>query len=476
MEYCIAACSLDSTLCIMDPVSGTVLSTLQKGPVANENVLVQVGRYILTAQGSTLTCHLTPPLDRQLDALDPESFQQSNANNFSSSNGNSNSNSNSNSSSSSSSSSNANDLLSDPTFQWKSHVQEPITALAVTSDASFVIGGSHTGKVSIWMAATGSLLVVRHVHSREITSIKCSDEIVWSGCMDATVKQHSISQLLLDSIVNPLRILSQHTLGIKSLQYSNGWLVSVGADRQVHVWSERESAEVVSFSLPSQGTCAALSADTHTLVVGSVTGAMFVIQLYPFPPAVSDETVTSVDGHSAQVTSLQFNALGNRLISSSQDGSVRLWDTHSWTCVVSHDMRKNAVTVARFLDVYPTSEETEDENPVLGMLQKYPLEADAEIDASAVLGAESDESVAQLLRELRMLGGDVGDLQLDSVLQQIGGGALDDFSFEDEDVRDELEESRQQGKALYAECVHELLDVIKLTRQPSASSSARRKL
>ncbi|KAJ8668877.1 hypothetical protein QAD02_000136 [Eretmocerus hayati] len=50
----------------------------------------------------------------------------------------------------------------------------------------------------------------------------------------------------------------------------------------------------------------------------------------------SAETVRSLFGHSGPVYCLSFSPDRNLLLSCSEDGTVRLWSLHTWTCVVSY--------------------------------------------------------------------------------------------------------------------------------------------
>lgn len=71
-------------------------------------------------------------------------------------------------------------------------------------------------------------------------------------------------------------------------------------------------------------TAVAISPDGRFGVEADQGGAIVLFALSP-----KDSWVRRFSGHSAKVTSLSFSANSKRLLTSSLDGSVRLWDTSS---------------------------------------------------------------------------------------------------------------------------------------------------
>lgn len=44
-------------------------------------------------------------------------------------------------------------------------------------------------------------------------------------------------------------------------------------------------------------------------------------------PSLSNTPIMSLDGHTANVTALQYSAQGKWIVTGSEDGTVKVWDT-----------------------------------------------------------------------------------------------------------------------------------------------------
>lgn len=102
-------------------------------------------------------------------------------------------------------------------------------------------------------------------------------------------------------------------------------LVTGGYDHKIRFWdaSSGNCSKSISFN-DSQVNCLEISHDKSLLVAGGNPS----IQLFDVQAADERPAVT-YDGHTTNVTTVGFNKDQRWIFSSSEDGSVRVWDTRS---------------------------------------------------------------------------------------------------------------------------------------------------
>ncbi|EAQ79670.1 c-type cytochrome domain-containing protein [Blastopirellula marina] len=122
---------------------------------------------------------------------------------------------------------------------------------------------------------------------------------------------------LQDSALDPA---TAHRDLSKTLAWSSdGTLLASGGYREVKLWRQPHEARLATLPTGSAATAIAVSPDQKWLAIAA---ADHTIQLWN---AATAEPGPKMTGHDKQVTALRFTADGQRLVSASLDGTIRIW-------------------------------------------------------------------------------------------------------------------------------------------------------
>jgi WD40 repeat protein len=242
-----------------------------------------------------------------------------------------------------------------------------ILSAAVARDGRRLLSGSQDKTVKLWHAATGRLLRTFEGHSNAVTSVAFSPDgaRLLSGSRDNTLK-------LWDAASGQLiRSWAAQRLGVTAVAFSpdGRYLLSAGADPAgrmdncVKLWDAQSGQLVRVFG--AYATYAPEGTKWHGSVqdghTDSVTSVAFSPDGTRLVSGSDDKTVKHWDvasgkllrtlaGHSDRVKSVAFSPDGSRLLSGgSQDGDLRLWDAASGRLLHTFTGHELPVEVVAFL-------------------------------------------------------------------------------------------------------------------------------
>ncbi|KEP49126.1 putative vegetative incompatibility protein HET-E-1 [Rhizoctonia solani 123E] len=253
----------------------------------------------------------------------------------------------------------------------------PVASVGVSRDGTKMVTGSHDMTLSVWDTYDGSLVVGPfHGHTGRVTSVAFSPDImhVASGSDDCTIGIWS-----LHDATTPTRLLTGHTATVNSISFSSDGihLISGSSDCTARIWnvfsgatilalpvSERpvtlaeftsNGSEFVCFSAYDPDGHAHLSYTAHYNISlwNTSNGALLKssnheeVSLVAISPrrnqfaGVVGHSINVWDmhygnrpiagpfnGHSGNIVAMNFSDDGTRIVSASDDLTVRVWNVH----------------------------------------------------------------------------------------------------------------------------------------------------
>ncbi|KAJ6826824.1 protein ROOT INITIATION DEFECTIVE 3 isoform X1 [Iris pallida] len=248
---------------------------------------------------------------------------------------------------SSSSSNNNNQILfwslDRPQVEVRSFPAEPIGPLVSDSDGAYVIGGGASGSIYLWEVASGKLLNKWHAHYRSLSCLTLSNDesLLISGSEDGCVRVWSLMMMFDDIGKEAARNLyrynfSEHTLRVTDVASGHGLcnsiVVSSSEDRTCKVWSLSEGRSLRTITFPCIIDAIAIDPGEHAFYAGGRDGKIYIAALSAEcnpNSSYGEFIIGSLSDQSKAVTCLTFSTDGVTLLSGSEDGLVRVWDTKS---------------------------------------------------------------------------------------------------------------------------------------------------
>lgn len=244
---------------------------------------------------------------------------------------------------------------------------ERMLCTVATSDGGYLFGGAASGRIFVWEISTGNNLGSWFAHYKAVSSLALTSccSVLVSGGEDAVAHAWTVADVLehlthgAASRPSPLRSFSNHTLPVTSVRCGIGRLAcrifTTSLDRVVNVYGLHTSHPLLSVVLPAPAVVSACDALETLLFVGGGDGVVYQIDLHGAAAAKAapatyaggvgapSSDLQRFKGHSKAVTDLCVSPSGTALVSSSEDGTVRVWDVKSRQVTATVDVHKAPV-------------------------------------------------------------------------------------------------------------------------------------
>lgn len=205
-------------------------------------------------------------------------------------------------------------------------LESPVSASAISADGQALATGGVDGAVRLWDLATGKC---EHTLEGHQGKVHC---MAFSPDQESLVSGGEFSELLVWNLeTHRARLLlgpvGQHVLWVAFS--SNGLLASTGGDwhdyGETFVWDLNEAEPKCRIRHPRIGRCVAFSPNGQEVAATDdfSTGKIRIYEVDTGKP------LASLAGHSSKTMSLLFSDDGSRLITGSDDGTIRFWDRQS---------------------------------------------------------------------------------------------------------------------------------------------------
>ncbi|XP_042056724.1 protein ROOT INITIATION DEFECTIVE 3-like [Salvia splendens] len=225
----------------------------------------------------------------------------------------------------------------------RSFPAEPIRPIACNSQGTYIAGGGISGDIYFWEVATGKLLKKWHAHYRAVTCLAFNDDqsLLISGAEDGCVRVWSLF-LIFDAVRREeTRNLFEYSFHEHSLRVTdvktgyggcNAIIVSASDDRTCKVWSLSRGKLLRNVLFPAVIDAISLDPGEHVFYAGGRDGKIHIAALNAPMSQNSNNgphVLGSLAEHSKAVTCLASSADGFLLVSGSEDGMIRVWDTRT---------------------------------------------------------------------------------------------------------------------------------------------------
>ncbi|VDL58368.1 unnamed protein product [Hymenolepis diminuta] len=149
---------------------------------------------------------------------------------------------------------------------------------------------------------------------------------VITGLANGTISDFTLTADL--NCINHNRDILAHVDRITGLMWVKELklIISTSKDQMCTWFNDETGQPIASFNIEAVGTCLQFDAATKCLFVGDANGRVTLLSFAKSRDFSSYELIRQLHGHTKSVTSMCWDAVTSRLISSSADNSVILWD------------------------------------------------------------------------------------------------------------------------------------------------------
>lgn len=242
---------------------------------------------------------------------------------------------------------------------WKGHTGA-VTCLEMgrqlSTDRSLIGSGSEDGTIRLWDTTRETSVALLGNGKAGVSCLRflALHDYLVSGCSEYSLKVWDLAESKLRT-----NVLAHHG-AVLDIQITGDRLVTASNDRTVKVWDAHfrgsGSAQQYVHALrdhngPVRCVCLGGPADPN-ICTGSSDG---VVRVWDLRFAQKGPRL-SLAGHAGAITSLQRDF--TKLVSASEDGSLRVWDMHSGVCIKDATAaHRSGITAAALRDslVYSSS-------------------------------------------------------------------------------------------------------------------------
>jgi WD40 repeat protein len=193
-----------------------------------------------------------------------------------------------------------------------------IYSVVISHDNKKIVSGSSDCSIKIWDISTGQLLISIYGHNNSVYSVVFSicDLKIISGGNDCNIKiwDTNTGQLITT--------LKSHTNSVNCIAVSNCGLkfASCSSDTHIKVWDAITYNRLLTLYCQRKVLCVAFSHDDLNIVSAC----------YNFMYVWNSETghlLSSLCSHSNWIGGVTFSPDNRQIISGSEDGTIKIWDT-----------------------------------------------------------------------------------------------------------------------------------------------------
>lgn len=219
----------------------------------------------------------------------------------------------------------------------------------------YVAAGTSDGRLLMWRASDGELVVQQNLNLGPLTVIKIDTSfwILYASSSTGRTGGWCIPDLFNGP--SPVRDWAIHSLRINDMAITTGQRVfTVGNDKVLKCYDFAAGCEILSVTFENELTCVCVAHNESVVYVGDVTGGIYPVQL-----ASEVEITESFEGHEVSITDLAISDDDRSLYSIALDQTIRRWDVSSGATVGNVTLKDKPFS----LQWLPLQNETKVEQP-----------------------------------------------------------------------------------------------------------------
>ncbi len=214
--------------------------------------------------------------------------------------------------------------------------ESAVTALAFTDDGQNLVGVDGAASACVRRLKSERKRVVLRGHRDTIASVAVgpAGRMILTASRDRTVRSWSAVN------GHELAVFSGHEHAVIAAFFVGSDAEAASVDHAgIYLWNTRTGTvlRTVPFS-PGNGTAACMSDDGGTLVIGTTSGNVAVVDL------MAEAVTMSHHGHRGAVTVVALSSDGRRIFSGGLDRAVRVWDRATLEELITLDGHGAGVT------------------------------------------------------------------------------------------------------------------------------------
>lgn len=198
-----------------------------------------------------------------------------------------------------------------------------VRCMALNGDT--LVSGSRDATLRVWNVRQGEYLFTLSGHSAAIRCVQFDGRRAVSGSYDFTVKVWDVDRRCC------MHTLVGHTDRVYSLQFDGlrGLIASGSLDSSIRVWDATDGRSL-STLVGHRSLTSGMALNGDTLVSGNADST---VRVWDVRQGRCIHTLSGENKHNSAVTSLQLLTGARLVATSSDDGYVKLWDTHDGTFI-----------------------------------------------------------------------------------------------------------------------------------------------
>ncbi|KAI9336573.1 WD40-repeat-containing domain protein [Obelidium mucronatum] len=258
----------------------------------------------------------------------------------------------------------------------KLSVPELLSALAISNNGKWVVGGGMSGRVYMWELSTGNMIAMYDAHFKpiKVVAFSADDSAFLTAGEDAFIHVWLVARATNSvdptSASQSFATMTGHSLPITDATFSptalfnKSKVFSSSLDRTVKVWDATSGVNLVTVLFPRALNCLAVDPLEMIVYAGAQDGIVYSSKLYKDGGAddgggdqvvgLTEGDMITVDdggdrvfkGHKGSISSVALSFDSKVLMSGSEDGTAIVWDAPTRQQLRIHHMSPATAALA----------------------------------------------------------------------------------------------------------------------------------